>query len=117
MVPDRGYRVRLDRAADVEDVLVPDQLRELRRDLTDRRLRGPVEDEPEGALIGVLDDQDHGPVEVVGHARRGDQELARESFAHATKSDWCPRPAGIRLGRWGSRCTGFRHPTPRTQPG
>jgi hypothetical protein len=83
MLAHRGDRVRLDRTTDVEDVVVADQLRELRRGLTDGRLRRSVEDQSERPLLRVLHDQDHRPVEVVRHARGGDQQLAVEALAHA----------------------------------
>ena len=82
---------RLNGAADVDQVVVADLLRQLRLGLSDGRLGRTVEDEPEGALIGVLHDQDHGPVEVVRHARRGDEQLAAEALGH---------PSHNRLRQW-----------------
>jgi hypothetical protein len=71
------HRIPLHRTAEPDLLVVLDDRLELGDELRDGGRRRAVENEPGGAFVGVLGDEDDGAAEVrVEQARRGDQELA-----------------------------------------
>ena len=80
---DGQHRLERDRAADVDRVLLAGEWRELRQRVADGGVGRPVEDEPHRALLAVLRDEHHGPVEVrIVEDRRRDQQLPAKGLGH-----------------------------------
>ena len=65
-------------------------------DLGERHLARPVEDDPHGAGVRMLDQQDHRPGEVrILHLRDGDEQARREvvhTGQHTTLAGWRLQP-------------------------
>ena len=72
-------------APDVDRVFLAGERRELRQRVADGGVRRPIEDEPHRALVTVLCDEHHGPMEVrVVEDRSRDQQLPAQRLAHPT---------------------------------
>ena len=80
------HRRRLDRAADEQLLLGIEQRLELGDGLADAGLRRAVQDQPERALVVVLDDEhDRAPEVRVQQRRTGDQQLSSHRLHQASR--------------------------------